>query len=382
MKYFFILVLLSFQLAACSQVSPSMDFEKYEPKSTLVVPGHKLTHSKFPFIDIHNHQWEMDGQNLSGLVKDMDSLNMSVMNNLSGRSYKDRGGFFDIQDTSYLKKEMGNIRGHYPSRFTVFTNISFWKFGEPGWVKNALHELETDVKNGASGLKIYKDLGMEFKDEKGKRIAVDDARLDPVWDKCGELKIPVLIHSADPAPFWDKEDEHNERWLELKTHPDRKKENNNPASWAQIINEQHNMFRKHPQTIFIAAHMGWLGNNLTELGKLLDSLPNVYVEIAAVIAELGRQPRAAKQFFTKYQDRILFGKDSWVPSEYQTYFRVLETEDEYFPYHKKYHAFWPMYGLGLPDEILKKVYHPSICVGRVISRDSVIGPDCLSWSGP
>jgi predicted TIM-barrel fold metal-dependent hydrolase len=374
MKYFFILVLLSFQLAACSQVGPSMDFEKYEPKSTLVVPGHKLTHAKFPFIDIHNHQWEMDGQNLAGLIKDMDSLNMGVMNNLSGRSYKDRGGFFDIQDTNYLKKEMNNIRSHYPSRFTIFTNISFWKFGEPGWAKNAVHELETDVKNGASGLKIYKDLGMEFKDEKGKRIAVDDARLDPVWDKCGELKIPVLIHSADPASFWDKEDEHNERWLELKTHPDRKKENGNPASWAQIIREQHNLFRKHPNTIFIAAHMGWLGNNLTELGKLLDSLPNVYVEIAAVIAELGRQPRAAKQFFIKYQDRILFGKDSWVPSEYQTYFRVLETEDEYFPYHKKYHAFWPMYGMGLPDEILKKVYYKNAI--KILPRiDKTLFPD-------
>lgn len=286
MKYYLIVVLVLLQLIACSQKAPVMDFEKYEPRSTLVVPEHHVKHAKFPFIDIHNHQWEMDTQDLSGLVKEMDSLNMAVMNNLSGRSYKDRNGFFDIQDTNYLHTEMNNIRKHYPSRFTIFTNISFWKFGEPGWSGRALSELETDVRNGASGLKIYKDLGMEFRDEKGKRIAVDDPRLDPIWEKCGELKIPVLIHSADPSSFWDREDEYNERWLELKTHPDRKKENNDPAPWAQIIREQHHMFQKHPHTIFIAAHMGWLGNNLAELGRLLDSLPNVYVEIAAVIAEL------------------------------------------------------------------------------------------------
>ena len=334
-----------------------MDFEKYDPKSTLVVPEHITKRAKFPFIDIHNHQWEMSTQDLSELVKEMDSLNMAVMNNLSGRSYRDRNGFFDIQDTQYLHTTITNIRSHYPKRFTVFTNISFYQFGKPGWTEKAVAELEHDVKNGASGLKIYKDLGMEFTDQNGKRIAVDDPRLDPIWDKCAELKIPVLIHSADPSSFWDPEDEHNERWLEIKTHPDRKKENSNPASWRQIINEQHHLFRKHPQTTFIAAHMGWLGNNLEALGKLLDSLPNVNVEIAAVIAELGRQPRAAKAFFIKYQDRILFGKDSWVPDEYQTYFRVLETEDEYFPYHKKYHAFWRMYGMGLPDGILKKVYY-------------------------
>ena len=198
---------------------------------------------------------------------------------------------------------------------------------------------------------------MDFRDNHGKRIAVDDERLDRIWEKCGELKIPVIIHSADPLSFWEPEDRYNERWLELKTHPDRKRENKDPASWSQIINEQHNLFRKHPKTIFIAAHLGWLGNNLGELGKLLDELPNVYTEIAAVVAELGRQPKAARQFFIKYQDRIMFGKDSWVPEEYRTYFRVLETADEYFPYHKKYHAFWRMYGLALPDEVLKKVYY-------------------------
>jgi uncharacterized protein len=212
------------------------------------------------------------------------------------------------------------------------------------------------VKNGANGLKIFKNLGFSVTDVSGKRVAVDDPRLDPIWKKCGELGIPVLIHTADPKSFWEDVDANNERWMELATHPNRKR-GNGDASWEELIAQQHRMFKKHPETIFIAAHFGWLANNLAELSKLLDDIPNVMVEFGAVIAEIGRQPRAAAEFFNKYQDRILFGKDSWAPEEYATYFRVLETNDEYFPYHKKYHAFWRMYGLGLPDSVLKKIYY-------------------------
>ncbi len=205
-------------------------------------------------------------------------------------------------------------------------------------------------------LKIYKSLGIHNKDSKGNRISINDPRIDPIWAKCGELGVPVLIHAADPKPFWDAIDNQNERWLELKLHPGRRYDETF-ASWETIIAEQHDVFRKHPKTTFINAHLGWYGNDLKKLGELMDKYPNMYTEIGAVIAELGRQPRASKAFFTKYQDRILFGKDSWVPDEYETYFRVLETEDEYFPYHKRYHAFWRMYGIGLPDDILKKVYY-------------------------
>jgi predicted TIM-barrel fold metal-dependent hydrolase len=337
-----------------------MDFETYDPVSTLVVPQHPLHRAKYPFIDVHNHQWNVPDQNIPGLYSEMDSLNMMVMVNLSGKSYKEsntRNGGFDVNDHAYLVRSMENVKKTNARRLIFFTNISFVGFGEPGWEEKTLRELESDVKAGACGLKIYKDLGFSFKDEKGKLIAIDDARLDPIWDKCGELKIPVLIHSADPKPFWFPLDEHNERWLEIATHPGRKRSNTDPAPWDTLITEQHRMFKKHPNTIFIAAHFGWYANDLTTLGRLLDDMPNVYTEFGAVIAELGRQPRAAKAFFTKYQDRILFGKDSWVPSEYATYFRVLETEDEYFPYHKKYHAFWAMYGMGLPDDILKKIYY-------------------------
>jgi len=322
-----------------------MDFESYNPPSTLVVPEHKVTRAKYPFIDVHNHQFDMPEKDLGILIKDMDRLNMQVLVNLSGES------------GNRIRKSVANIKEHYPKRFIVFANVDFDKVGEPGWGERAAKQLEEDVKNGANGLKVYKNLGFSVVDVNGKRVTVDDPRLDAVWEKAGELKIPVIIHTADPKSFWDPVDANNERWLELTTHPNRKKDNNNPAPWDTLIAEQHRMFRNHPKTTFIAAHFGWYPNNLQKLGQLLDEMPNVVVEFGAVIAELGRQPRAAKQFFTKYQDRILFGKDSWVPDEYATYFRVLETEDEYFPYHKKYHAFWAMYGMGLPDDILKKVYY-------------------------
>lgn len=339
------LLLLTTTMIQSAVAQMKMDFETYDPVNTLVVPKHPLSKSKYPFIDVHNHQGNMGTQNLDGLIKDMDMLNMKVMVNLTGRGGEE------------LKKMITNIKGHHPKRFIVFTNINFNGVGQAGWTENAVKQLEEDVKNGANGLKIFKNLGLSAKDNTGKRVAVDDPRLDAIWKKCGELKIPVLIHTADPKPFWDSLDSKNERWLELATHPGRKRGPNNPEPWEDLIEEQHRMFKKHPGTTFIAAHFGWYPNDLDHLGKLLDQMPNVVVEFGAVIAELGRQPRRAKEFFTKYQDRILFGKDSWVPEEYATYFRVLETNDEYFPYHKKYHAFWRMYGMGLPDDILKKVYY-------------------------
>lgn len=335
-------VLLLFTLSVFAQ---DISFEDYNPTSTLVVPGKVINRAKFPFIDVHGHQYNMANQDLSPVIAAMDTLNLQIMVNLSGRSGEN------------LNKAVKNIADHYPNRFVVFANVNFNGVGEEGWTENAVAQLKEDVKNGARGLKVYKGLGMNDKDVDGNRIPVDDPRLAPIWDTCGELGIPVLIHSADPKSFWDAFDGDNERWLELKTHPRRKRSDDDPAPWEQIIEEQHNMFKKHPNTIFINAHMGWYANNLGKLGELLDEIPNMNVGIAAVIAEFGRQPRFAKAFFIKYQDRILFGKDSWVPEEFPTYFRVLESADEYFPYHKKYHAFWPMYGLDLPDEVLKKVYY-------------------------
>lgn len=340
----------------------SMDFEKYDPVSTLKVPGHIITRAKFPFIDVHNHQWNLSEQTIAQLLPAMDRLNMTVMVNLSGGN------------GSRLQEMTQSIRSRAPRRFIVFANIDFNGIGGADWTAKAVQQLETDVKNGANGLKIFKNLGFSVKDKEGKRVSIDDPRLDAIWEKCGELKIPVLIHTADPKPFWDPVDEHNERWLELVTHPRRKREANDPEPWEQLIAEQHRMFKKHPSTTFIAAHFGWYPNDLGKLGRLLDEMPNMMIEFGAIIAELGRQPRAAKQFFEQYQNRIMFGKDSWVPEEYTTYFRVLETEDEYFPYHKMYHAFWRMYGIGLSDPVLKKIYYKNAL--RIIPNiDKTLFPD-------
>ena len=346
-NYFIIIFLLitQFIIAQNETDTLKLDWEDYNPPSTLVVPKTIITRAKFPFIDVHSHQWRMDEMDLNDLIRPMNEMNMGIMNNLSGRNGEK------------LKKMTDNIKKQFPNRFIVFANIELRSIDEPDWAVETVKQLEYDYNNGAKGLKIYKSQGMTNQDSKGNRIPIDDPRIDPIWLKCGELGIPVLIHSADPKSFWEPHDNQNERWLELKTHPRRKRTNMNSASWEQIISEQHHIFKKHPKTNFIAAHFGWHPNDLTKLGQLLDDMPNMYVEIGAIIAELGRQPRAANKFFEKYQDRVLFGKDSWKPREYPTYFRVLESDDEYFPYYKRYHAFWKMYGLALPDHILKKLYY-------------------------
>lgn len=344
-RIFTVYVFFLAPLIGFAQTKSNIDFETYNPPSSLVVPQHLVTKAKYPFIDIHNHQNNLSPQKLEELVKIMDTLNMAVMVNLSGSSGDN------------LKSSVGNIKVAAPKRFAVFANVNFTGIGEAGWSEKATSQLEEDVKNGAVGLKIFKNLGFSVKDNGGKRVTIDDSRLDAIWQKCGELKIPVLIHTADPKQFWDPMDNSNERWLELVTRPNRKRSDTDPAPWEVLIEEQHKMFKKNKGTTFIAAHFGWYANDLNKLSGLMDEITNMYVEFGAVIAELGRQPIAADKFFTKYQDRILFGKDSWVPEEYTTYFRVLETKDEYFPYHKKYHAFWNMYGMGLSDEILKKIYY-------------------------
>jgi predicted TIM-barrel fold metal-dependent hydrolase len=322
-----------------------MDVEEYEPISTLHVPEHKLTRAKFPFIDVHNHQWIMPVQSLDNLVMEMDSLNMGVMVNLSGFRGK------------VLEWSLDNVHEHHPSRFVIFLNIDFEKLDDAGWPEEALTMLEEGVKQGVKGLKVYKGLGLTDKDNQGKRIAVDDQRLDPIWAKCGELGIPVLIHSGEPNSFWNPKDKHNERWLELKQEPDRYRDPAQYPTFEEIMAEQHHVFRKHPETTFINAHLGWFGNDLARLGKLLDELPHVYTELGAVLAELGRQPKFARAWMIQYQDRVMFGKDTYKKEEYYTYFRMLETGDEYFDYYRKRHAHWKMYGLELPDSVLKKVYY-------------------------
>ena len=322
-----------------------MDIEEYSPKSTLIVPGHPVKRSKYPFIDVHNHQFDMPIKNLPKLVSEMDSLNMAFMINLSGF----RG--------LYLRKSLENIKKNAPTRFGLFLNIDFEDIDNKFFSETQVALIDSAVKAGVMGLKVYKSLGLTSKDNKGARIAINDIRLDPIWKACGDNNIPVLIHSGEPASFWNPKDKFNERWLELRQKPNRYRDPEINPSFEEVIAEQHDVFRKHPNTTFINAHLGWMGNDLDRLGEHLDLYPNVLTEIGAVLAEIGRQPIRAKQFFTTYQDRILFGKDSYNVSEYYTYFRVLETNDEYFEYYRKRHAHWRMYGLALPDSVLKKLYY-------------------------
>lgn len=321
----------------------AMTIDEYEPRSTLVVPEHPVKRARFPFIDMHNHQ-QRDGD-VDRLIKDMDALNLQVMVNLSG-SYGD-----------WLKAAVKNYKGKQPNRFVVFANLDFREIDAPDYADKVANQLEQDIKAGAQGLKIFKNFGMDLKDAKGQRIHVDDARFDKAFGVLTKNRMPCFIHTAEPAQFFQPVDKYNERWLELSTIPGRRRPPDKYPSWDTLMGEHWALIKRHPKVNFVSAHLSWLGGDLTRLGKLMDEMPNMHTELGAVLAELGRQPRNARQWFIRYPDRTVMGKDTWEPSEYYTYFRVLETADEYFDYYRKRHAFWKMYGLDLPDEVLKKVYY-------------------------
>lgn len=333
-----------------------MDIEDYSPISTLVVPQNPKTRSKFPFIDVHSHHWNMPIMNLDNLIEEMDSLNMKYQINLSGSGLAVFSGKQDLMDLN-LSKSINNVKKNYPERFGVFVNLDLSKIGRKDFKLNTEKYLLNASKIGATGLKIYKNLGLNLKDGEGNRVKVDDDRLQFIWEKCAELNLPVLIHSGEPIAFFQNIDKYNERWLHAKQRPSSFRPSDKYPSFEIVMSEQYNMFKKNPKTTFINAHMGWYGNNLSKLDQQLIDLPNVYVEFGAVINELGRQPVSARKFFIKHQDRILFGKDNYNKEEYYLYFQVLETSDEYIEYFRKRHGLWRLYGLNLPDSVLKKVYH-------------------------
>tara|TARA_X000000368_G_scaffold1371_1_gene1086 strand:+ start:387 stop:1529 length:1143 start_codon:yes stop_codon:yes gene_type:complete len=330
-----------------------MSFEDYNPPSSLKVEGQEIKKAKFTFIDVHSHLWDMSVMNLDKLVSEMNEINMGYIINLSGSGFGPQAA-----KDLYFNNSIKNIRENHPNRIGLFLNVDFESIDDDNYAETQVKIIRDGVKKGAIGLKVYKSLGLINKDSKGNRIRVDDERIGPIWDVCGELGIPVLIHSADPFQFWLPKDDQNERWFELKEKPGRYYGDSDfIPPFEDIINEQHTIFKRHKNTTFINAHLGWMGNDLKKLGQHLDEFPNVMTEFGAVIAELGRQPKTAKKFFIDYQDRILFGKDSYNKEEFYTYFRVLESDDEYFDYFRKRHAFWKMYGLNLPDEVLKKIYY-------------------------
>ena len=333
-----------------------MDIGDYSPISTLVVSETPTYKSKFPFVDVHSHHWDMPVKDLSKLVTEMDSLNMAYLINLSGSGFGAFSGKQELMDLN-LTKSLENVNENYPDRFGVFLNLDLAKIDKPDFEKNNIMQIENAVSQGVIGLKIYKNLGLTLRDSRNIRVPVDDDRLSHIWETCAKFNIPVLIHSGEPKAFFDPVDKFNERWLHAREKPRSFRPSDKYPTFDQVMYEQEQLFKKHPTTTFINAHFGWYGNDLGRLSKQLSELTNVYVEFGAVINELGRQPSTARRFFEDYQDRILFGKDTYKMDEYYIYFQVLETDDEYIEYYRKRHGLWRLYGLNLSDEILKKVYY-------------------------
>ncbi len=326
---------------------PAPSIVDYRPRSTLVTPSHIVRRAKYPVIDFHGHPEgrlsSLDA--LAGMIRSLDSINVRLMlsaDNMSGQG---------------LASAVAVVNGSpYKDRVRMLAGINFRDVG-PGWAEKAVAQLEADVAAGAVGVgEISKGFGLYIKKPDGSRLRLDDPALDPIWDACARLRLPVFIHTADPEEFFRPLDYANERWLEQALFPQRHYAAERFPSFDELLTERDNLFRRHPKTTFVTAHMGWEANDLARLGKLLDELPNVYTEIGAVLYDIGRQPRGAHDFFVKYQDRLLFGKDSFQPAEYPYYWRVLETRDEYFDYYRGYHAFWKLYGIDLPDPVLQKVY--------------------------
>ena len=320
----------------------------YRPESTLVTEEHPVPRARFPAVDFHGHPRGFatpDG--LEELRRAMDELNIRVMvaaNSLSGE---------ELRETVAAIRASPTMR----DRVRVMAGIDFDDVGT-GWAQRAVARLEADAAAGAVGIgEVSKRLGLSYRKADGSRLRIDDPDLDPVWEAAARLNLPVFIHTADPAEFFEEFDATNERWLELALFPNRRYPREEYPSFERLVQERDNLFRRHPNTTFVTAHLGWQANDLGALGRLMDELPNVYTEIGAVLYDIGRQPRTAHDFFVRYQDRILFGKDSFQPIEYPYYWRVLETADEYFDYYRDYHAFWKLYGIDLPDDVLRKVYY-------------------------
>jgi predicted TIM-barrel fold metal-dependent hydrolase len=350
-------VTIYFSIDIIQKKNNLMDIEEYSPKSSLVVEENPRNSAKFPFVDVHSHQWKMPVMDFTNLIAEMDSLNMGYMINLSGSGFAAFAGNQKLMDIT-LTESLENVKKQGVSnRFGVFVNVDFDKIDDKDFAKNNVEIIKNAVAQGVIGLKVYKNLGLNLKDNSGERVKVDDKRLNPIWKICGELNIPILIHSGEPSPFFDHIDKHNERFLHARQKPQSFRNSDEYPSFDEVMQEQYNMFKNNPNTTFINAHLGWYGNDLDKMSAQLDDLTNVYTEIGAVIAELGRQPIRARKFFVEHQDRILFGKDTYKKSEFDVYFRILETNDEYFDYYRKRHAHWKMYGLNLPDSILKKVYY-------------------------
>jgi len=368
----------SAESASTEEVTPQrkpLDISEYVPKSMLRVHETSVPRAKFPVIDIHTHlsgakRYEK-GVALTAereypetpeeLLQIMDRKNIRAMVNLTGG--------FDKGLAEAVKKYDKAV----PGRFYTFTEPAYSRFKDPNYPKNQAETVEQAHRDGARGLKILKTLGLYLRENitSGSLVKIDDPRFDPMWDTCGQLNMPVAIHVSDPVAFFTPTDRFNERYEELNNHPDWSFYGGDFPSNAELLEARNRVFAKHPKTQFITLHVGNFSEDLQNVSDNLDRFPNMTVDTAARVGELGRQPRTSRKFFDKYQDRILFGTDATPHGEefpqqvfndklYEIYYRFLETEDEYFDYAPAEippQGRWRIYGIHLPDAILQKVYN-------------------------
>jgi predicted TIM-barrel fold metal-dependent hydrolase len=333
-----------------------VDLTEYTPVAKLVTRTTMLTRPRFPVIDAHNHLGSSSrgwfARPVSEMIDMLDESGVAVFVDLDG-------GVSEETLAAHLDKH----KQAAPDRFVVYGGIEWeaWpghgdRFGE--W---AAGRMRAQAARGAQGLKIFKEFGLLVRDQNSALVAVDDPRLDPVWATAGELKWPVTIHVADPVAFFDPLDNKNERWEELHHHPGWHFPSPPFPAFMSLVNGLANVVARHPQTTFVAAHVGCYAENLEWVGQLLDRCPNFNVDMSARVAELGRQPYSARRFFLRYADRIVFGLDELsTPERYRIAYRFLETDDEYFAYGVEgipSQGRWRIYGLFLPDDVLQKVYY-------------------------
>ncbi|HMD88492.1 MAG TPA: amidohydrolase family protein [Anaerolineaceae bacterium] len=328
----------------------------YKPHSMLVVKSTRVDEPRFPVIDAHNHLAEPFG---GGWDKKPVGELIDVLDRARIVTYVDLDGGWGEE---VLNRHLDLFKTVAPDRFRIFGGVEWAAWPEHGdhfgeWAAN---RLRIQAKRGAEGLKIWKPFGLNVRDQHGELVRIDDNRLDPIWETSAELNLPVLIHVADPAAFFNPLDNRNERWEELQIHPDWYFPSPPYPSFESLINSLANLVQLHSNTTFIAAHVGCYSENLGWVANWLERCPNLYVDIAARISELGRQPYTARKFFLKYADRILFGSDFGPDiNYYRIYYRFLETDDEYINYSTTeipLQGRWYIYGMYLPDDVLEKIY--------------------------
>jgi len=323
---------------------------EYKPQSELRARMTLLGRASTPAIDSHNHMkfWVATGRPVSDLLRLMDELNIEKLVNIAGLLGDDTYQSFD------------QFEREYPHRFITIGTPDLTRVARPdfpSWVRGELRRMKD---HGLHGVKVWKTLGLDVRDDDGRLVAPDDERLTPLWQAAAELGLPVVAHLADPAAFFKPIDAWNERYEELQEHPDWSYHREGLPGFADLLAAQERLVARESATTFILAHAGACAEDLTYVGRLFDRYPNVSIDISARIAELGRQPYTAREFFLKYPDRILYGLDSTPNAEaYRLNFRFLETFDEYFPYSPDgppSQGRWHIYGIGLPPAVLAKVY--------------------------